>query len=154
MFTGFVGYSLLDAESKLKNREIVRGAFDVTHSATSSITAAINPDWSVGTTARYGSGAPRTPIIGGTKMTDGRFEPRYGNLMSERLPSYTRLDARVMRYIRTPSALVTTFAEVLNVTNRGNVTAFTYDPTYTSRQAVHTFFAKRTIVVGAELMFR
>ena len=154
MFTGFVGYSLLDAESRLKNGETVRGAFDVTHSATSSITAAINRDWSLGTTVRYGSGAPRTPIVGGTKMSDGRIEPDYGDLMSERLPSYARLDARVMRYIRTPAFLVTTFAEVLNVTNRANVTAFTYDPAYTSRQPVHTFFANRTIVIGAELMFR
>ena len=154
ILTGFVGYSLLDAESQLKNGQTVRGAFDVTHSATSSITAAINRDWSLGTTVRYGSGAPRTPIVGGTNASDGRIEPNYGDLMSERLPSYARLDARLMRYIRTPSVLVTTFAEVLNATNRGNVTAFTYDPTYRSREAVHTFFAKRTVVVGAELMFR
>jgi hypothetical protein len=59
-----------------------------------------------------------------------------------------------MRYVRLPSVLVTAFAEVLNVTNRPNVTTFTYDPTYTSREPVRPFFAKRTIVIGAELMFR
>jgi hypothetical protein len=74
--------------------------------------------------------------------------------MSERLPAYTRLDARVMRHIRMPGALLTTFVEVLNATNRANVATFTYDPTYTSREAVHTFFAKRTLVVGGEFMFQ
>jgi hypothetical protein len=74
--------------------------------------------------------------------------------MSERMPAYLRLDARLMRYARLPSALVTMFAELLNVTNRGNVQTWTYDPTYNSRQPVRAFFATRTIVVGAELMFR
>jgi hypothetical protein len=152
--TGFVGYSLLDAQSRLSDGKRVRSAFDVRHSATASLTAALNGNWSVGTTARYGSGAPRTPIIGGAVTVDGRIEPVYGKLMSETLPSYARLDARLMRYIRTRSFLLTIFAEVLNVTNRGNVATFTYDPTYTSREPVHTFFARRTIVLGGEIMFR
>ncbi len=118
--TGWLGYSLLDAQSELANGTQVRGAFDVTHSATASITAAVNADWSVGTTARYGTGAPRTPILGG-QLLNGRIEPVYGALMSERLPVYARLDARVMRYIRTPNFLLTTFVEMLNATNRGNV---------------------------------
>ena len=152
--TGFAGYSLLDAQSRLRDGKRVRSAFDVRHSATTSLTAALNSDWSVGTTARYGSGAPRTPIIGGAPTADGRVEPVYGKLMSETLPAYTRLDARLMRFIRTRSFLLTTFAEVLNVTDRGNVATFTYDPTYTSREPVHTFFARRTIVLGGEIMFR
>src|SRR5688572_2288727 len=152
--TGFAGYSLLDAQSRLTEGRRVRSAFDVRHSATASVTAALGTDWSVGTTARYGSGAPRTPITGGTHTIGGRIEPVYGRLMSETLPSYARLDARLMRYIRTRSFLLTTFAEVLNVTDRANVSTFTYDPTYTSREPVHTFFAKRTIVLGGEVMFR
>ena len=152
--TGFVGYSLLDATSRLHDERRVRGAFDIRHSATGSITASLNRHWSVGTTARYGSGAPRTPILGGATTADGRIEPVYGKLMSETLPAYARVDTRLMRYIRTRSFLLTTFAEILNVTDRANVAAFTYDPTYTMREPVHTFFAKRTIVIGGEVMFR
>ena len=44
--------------------------------------------------------------------------------------------------------------ELLNATNRANVSAFTYDPTVTSREPVPTFFSKRTIVMGGEFMFR
>jgi tetratricopeptide (TPR) repeat protein len=152
--TGWLGYSFLDAHSRLSDGTRVRSAFDVTHSATGSITAALSADWSVGSTMRYGTGAPRTPIVAGQRTSDGRIEPIYGPLMSERLPAYARLDARVMRYIRTPRFLLTTFVEVLNATDRRNVSTFTYDPTYTSRDAVHTFFSKRTIVAGGEFMFR
>jgi hypothetical protein len=152
--TGFIGYSLLDATSELESGEHVRGAFDITHSATGSITASLFRDWSVGSTARYGTGAPRTPIVGAQKSSDGQTLPVYGTLMSDRLPAYARIDGRLMRYIPMRAALLTTYLEVLNVTNRPNVATFTYDPSYTSREAVHTFFARRTLVIGGELMFR
>jgi hypothetical protein len=150
---GWVGYSLLGATSTLASGQHVRSSVDITHSATGSLTANIG-DWSVGSTLRYGTGAPRTPILNGQMTPDGHTEPVYGVLMSERLPAYSRIDARVMRYIRFPGVLVTSFLEVLNTTDRANVSAFTYDPTYTSREAVHTFFSRRTLVMGAELMFR
>jgi vitamin B12 transporter len=152
--TGWLGYSFLDATSTLAGGQHVRGTFDVTHSATGSVTATVAEDWTVGTTLRYGTGAPRTPILGGSVMPDGRTQPVYGRLMSERVPHYARLDARLMRYITVPGALVTSYLEVINATNRANVATFTYDPSYTSREPVHTFFAKRTLVMGAEVMFR
>ena len=152
--TGWLGYSLLDATSRLATGERVRSTFDVTHTATTSITTAVNDSWSVGSTVRYGTGAPRTPILDGQTTSDGRTQPVYGALMSERLPAYARLDARLMRYIRAPGFLLTTFVELLNATNRANVTAYAYDATYTSREAVHTFFDRRTLVVGGEFMFR
>ena len=152
--TGWLGYSLLDATSRLADGAQVRAAFDVTHSATGSVTAALSSDWSVGTTVRYGSGAPRTPITGAHPTAGARTEPTFGALMSEPLPAYARTDARVMRYFRMPTVLLTTFVEVLNVTNRANVSTYTYDPTYSSREAVRTFFSKRTFVMGGELMFR
>jgi hypothetical protein len=152
--TGFLGYSWLDASSVLADGQRVRGAFDVTHSATASITASLPGGWSVGTTARYGTGAPKTPVLGGQQMPDGRTVPVYGAIMSDRLPAYARMDARVMRHIRLPGTLLTTFLEVINVANRANVASYTYDPTYTSRETVHTFFAKRTVVMGGEFMFR
>ena len=151
--TGWVGYSLLGATSTLAGGQRVRSSFDVTHSATGSFTAN-GGDWSVGSTLRYGTGAPRTPILNGRTTPDGRTEPVYGAIMNERLPAYTRVDARLMRYLRFPGVLMTSFLEVLNATDRANVSTFTYDATYTSREAVHTFFSRRTLVMGAELMFR
>ncbi|HVF41140.1 MAG TPA: hypothetical protein VM939_14655, partial [Gemmatimonadaceae bacterium] len=71
-----------------------------------------------------------------------------------RLPAYQRLDARLMRFIRTPSFLVTTFVEVLNIADRENASTVTYDATYGNPSNVPTFFSSRTIVAGAEVHFR
>ena len=43
-------------------------------------------------------------------MPDGRIEPVYGALMSERMPDYMRLDARVMRYVRLPGVSLNGFS--------------------------------------------
>ena len=152
--TGFLGYSWLSATSRLATGETVRGSFDVTHSLTASLTRTLGDDWSVGSTLRYGTGAPRTQIVRGTTAGDGRPEPIYGPLMSERLPAYARLDTRVMRYVRLSNMLLTAYAEVLNVGGRANVSGYAYDASYATREPVHTFFASRTFVLGGELMFR
>jgi hypothetical protein len=104
----------------------------------------------VGYTLRYGTGAPLTPIVGHTSVG----EPRYGAPLSERMPAYARMDARVMRFIRIPQFLLTTFIEAINLTDRANVSTMTYDATYSRRQPIETFFATRTFVVGGELQFR
>ncbi|MFL5580406.1 MAG: hypothetical protein ACJ8AO_08530 [Gemmatimonadaceae bacterium] len=152
--TGWVGYSLLDADATLADGRRVRSPLDVTHSATASATAALGADWSVGATARYGTGAPHTPVVGGRAGDDGRLQPAYGPLMGERLPDYARLDARVMRYVRTPRWLLTGFLEAINLTGRANASAVAYDAAYRTRSLVPTFFASRTVVAGAEVRRR
>jgi hypothetical protein len=59
-----------------------------------------------------------------------------------------------MRYVRTPAFLLTTFVEVINLGDRRNVSALTWDATYETSRPVHTFFAQRTIVAGGEVQFR
>jgi hypothetical protein len=152
--TGWLGYSLLDATAELIDGREGRSSFDITHSATAAVTAALTPAWSVGTTLRYGTGAPTTPITGGTATASGRIEPVFGALMSDRLPAYGRLDVRVMRFVPMPSVLLTTFAEIINLTDRANVAAVSYDATYRTRSETPSFFATRTLVIGAELQFR
>src|SRR5205814_7315161 len=130
-----------------------RSPFDVTHSLTGSVTVHVTDDWSIGSTTRYGTGRPFTPIVGATGMP-GQPVPAYGALNSERLPEYARLDARLMRFTRRPAFLMTTFVEAINITNRHNVAGYTYDAQYSTREATHSFFATRTIVVGGEFQFR
>jgi tetratricopeptide (TPR) repeat protein len=150
--TGWIGYSLLDAHLQLVNGLKVKSPFDVTHSATASLTYTIGRDWSVGTTARYGTGAPFTPAYGVQQSNNNR--PQYGPVLSQRLPSYQRIDARLMRFIRAESFLLATFVEVINVGDRSNVSAMTYDASYRARTEVPTFFSGRTIVAGGEFLFR
>jgi tetratricopeptide (TPR) repeat protein len=152
--TGWLGYSLLDATSVLTDGRETRSSFDVTHSATASLTAALDPAWSVGTTLRYGTGAPVTPVLGRTSSASGRIEPVFGTPLSHRLPAYGRLDVRVMRFVPLPVAMLTTFAEIINITDRRNVAAVSYDASYRTRIETPSFFATRTLVMGAELQLR
>jgi hypothetical protein len=138
---GSVAYSWLDARVTLADGRVIRSAFDITHSATGTVTTAVNSDWSLGQTLRYGTGAPRT--------ANGS-----ANLMGAKLADYARLDMRVMRYIRQPKYLLTTFAELINVTNRHNVSGMTFDPSQRREVPIHSFFASRTVVVGGEFQFR
>ncbi len=151
--TGWMGYSLLDATVRLVDGETVRSSLDVTHSATASATMSLGGDWSLGSTVRYGTGAPITPVIGGEER-DGRLVPSYGDIMSDRLPAYGRFDARLTRFLRASRFLLTTYVEVLNVTDRRNVASMSYDAEYRRREPVNTFFANRTMVAGGEFQFR
>ncbi|MDB4889567.1 MAG: outer rane receptor protein [Gemmatimonadetes bacterium] len=152
--TGWLSYSLLDANVDLLDGRHANSPFDITHSVTTSATTTINANWSVGTTLRYGTGAPHTPVTGGFVGTDGRIAPVYGDVMSERLPAYVRADARLMRFIRAPGFLLTSFVEVINVGNHHNSSAVTYDASYQTRSPVYSFFASRTVVVGGEFQFQ
>jgi hypothetical protein len=154
IFSGWIGYSLLDADVRLVDGGTVRSPYDVTHSATASATASLDRNWSLGATGRYGTGAPITPVLGATQSSDGRYTPIYGATTSERLPVYARLDVRLMRFVQTPGFLLTSFVEVINLTDRANTSSVTWDARYSTRQSTHPFFASRTIVVGAEVQLR
>ena len=151
---GWVAYSLLDSKVRLADGLVARSPHDVTHSVTASTTATVNRQWSIGTTARYGTGAPVTPVTGATRSSDGQYTPIYGAVTSERLPAYARLDTRVMRFDQTSRVLLTSFLEVINVTGRTNTASVTYDATYSTRRSTHSFFASRTIVAGVEIQLR
>ena len=150
---GWLAYSLLEGRTTLADGRRVRAPLDITHTLSASGTAT-KGDWSLGATARYGTGVPTTPIIGTVNNADGFPRPVYGSPMSQRLPSYGRLDMRVMRHARTARALVSSFAEIINLTSESNVAGVTYDASYRNAAFTPTFFSKRTIVVGAEVQFR
>ncbi len=153
LLSGWLGYSLLDSDARLLDGRRVRATFDITHSLTASATASVSADWSVGSTVRYGTGAPFTPIVGALSEAE-RVTPVYGSPASVRLPAYARVDARVMRFIRMSNYLLTTFVEIINLTDRPNASGVTYDAAYTTRMPVLSFFAQRTIVAGGEFQFR
>ena len=59
----------------------------------------INDKWDVGAKWWYHSGAPYTPVTGATAdpEREGRYIPVYGDINSERMPNYHRLDLRLSR---------------------------------------------------------
>ena len=152
---GWLTYSLLDANVELENGNDARARYDVTHSITGVARLAVSDAWELGTTLRYGTGKPYTPIMGGMPSeTEGwPMEPVYGATQSDRLPDYVRLDGRITRYQSIGGKTGVFYLEMLDLNGRRNVLGYQYDATYTVRKPMESFFARRTFVLGAELNF-
>jgi hypothetical protein len=152
--TGSVGYSFLDAAVELADGRTARSPYDVTHTATGSATMRLARATTLGSTVRFGSGRPFTPIVGATGAADGRSTPVYGAPTSERLPAYARWDARLTQYLPLRRSMLVTFVEVLNLVGRENVAGYVWDADYRTRRSTATFYSDRTVMVGFELQSR
>lgn len=156
---GWLGYSLLDADLRLADGRRVRSPVDVTHSLTGVGTVALGRGLSLGATGRYGTGLPFTPVAGTTPLPGpdgdaGWVLPVWSAPLSARLPAYARLDLRLTETVATRAGLLLAYVEGVNVLNRANTSSYTYDATYRTRHAVHSFFAARTLIVGVEFQPR
>jgi outer membrane receptor protein involved in Fe transport len=102
--------------------------------------------WIVGARWRFQSGQPYTPVVGSctyavegldcTTADDERVRPIYGEINSERLPDYHRLDIRFDRdkvYDRWKFGY---FIEIVNVYARQNVNGYQYNEDYTEKEPV------------------
>ena len=87
--------------------------------------------------AWYHSGAPHSPILGGIPdpENEGAFLPVYGEVNSERLPSYFRLDLRADWTLEKWNDALLYF-EIQNATNHRNVSDYEYEADYSSREPV------------------
>jgi vitamin B12 transporter len=151
---GWVAYSLLRSRLELADGAEVPSSLDVTHSFTLVARLPLGQTWEVGATARYATGRPFTPIVGGTADdATGAPIPRYGDLHAERLPDHRRLDARLTRYLFGEGRSAVAYLEMLNLLDRRNVMNYTYGDDFTTRVPVNAFFAHRTLVLGVELQF-
>jgi hypothetical protein len=90
----------------------------------------INDSWNVGFKWKAQSGALYTPIVGLTPSTtqSGIENPVYGELNSERLPVYHRLDMRIERVGNYTWGSISLFADILNVYGQENIQGYSYAP--------------------------
>jgi vitamin B12 transporter len=152
-FVGWLTYSYLHGEVELEDGTRLPSRYDVTHSLTTVGKLSVR-EWELGLTGRYGTGRPYTPMLGVSPTAgDAPPTPLYGALHSRRLPSYFRLDGRLSRLMPLRGGLLATYVEGLNLLDRGNVMAYTYDADYADPKPVRTFFGRRTFVLGVEAQF-
>lgn len=87
--------------------------------------------------AWHHSGPPQTPVLGGEPdpTNAGGYLPLYGDINSERLPSYLRVDLRAdFRPRRWRD--VSFYMEIINATNHRNVSGYEYEHDYSSRRSI------------------
>ena len=153
--SGWVAYSLLRGRVTLEDRATVPSRTDVTHGLTAVGKLAIGQTWELGTTARFATGRPYTPVLG----ADDSMNPAsptliYGATHAERMPSYRRLDMRLTRIAMLGDRPVVSFLELLNVLDRPNVMDYTWSADGRERRPIHSFFAHRVAMLGIEVQIR
>jgi hypothetical protein len=96
----------------------------------------INTKWDIGAKWWYHSGAPYTPIIGSTEDTEreGRYRPVYGDINSERMPDYHRLDLRLSRQF---SDKTSAYVELINAYGKKNISGYEYNANYSDRDPIY-----------------
>jgi hypothetical protein len=134
-----LGYALANVTDHIDGREVPR-AMDQRHTVTGDW--AYRPSsnrWRFSVAGVWHSGWPYTPTFMTVDTLENsattfsiRAEQTLGELYSERLPGYRRIDARYTRYIDMRNGRVSLFAEVYNLfgfhNRRGYQTALTVDP--------------------------
>ena len=135
--------------------QLLPSSYDITHSLTMVSLMNLSNSWQIGLSFKTATGRPFTPITHADYDTSRSiFIPRYDHPNSQRLPSYTRLDFRLL-YLRMLFGNVFTvfFLEALNVLNIANTMDYAYSADYSERRDIRSFFSRRTIVFGTNITF-
>lgn len=133
-FSGWLSVSL--AETKRKN-DITGKEFKFEYDQPVVISLVGNykhsEKWTYGAKWSYHSGNLITPVVGTRRDAGGRLRPVYGELNSERLPAYHRLDLRAdWQYSKRASY----YFELNNAYNRNNISGYEYTADYSKRKKV------------------
>lgn len=110
--------------------------------------------WNVGAKFWVHSGALYTPVLGATPDAEieGFFNPQYGELNSERFPTYNRLDIRFDRTVENAKGRRSSFYfDVLNVLGTKNTAYYEYNADYSER--TETEQIPRIFAIGYKTTF-
>jgi hypothetical protein len=105
---------------------------DQRHVLTALGSLQLGDSWRIGARVRLASGNPITPVVGAEMVGPEEFEPIYGPELSERLPLFVQLDARVDREWVRDWGIIRAFVDVQNATARTNVEGRVYSDDYSS----------------------
>lgn len=97
----------------------------------------LNKKWAFGAKLWMHSGTPFTSVISATEDPDipGFYQPEYGKLNADRLPSYKRVDLRIDRtFKRKRDNTMVAYLDLLNVFNTKNAAGYDYNADYTEKE--------------------
>ncbi|MDE0297386.1 MAG: TonB-dependent receptor [Candidatus Poribacteria bacterium] len=142
-FFGWVSYAYVRSERRDRPGDPWRlYSFDQTHVTTLTGSYMLSRTWEVGAKWQYSTGNPYTPVIDATierHPTTGlpTYRPIYGDINSERVPPFHRLDIRVNKSFTFNNWEMGIYVELLNAYNRKNVLTVDYNYDYTEQDVVN-----------------
>ncbi len=147
---GRMAYSFIRSErTDPDSGELAPSPFDVTHTFNVVLNRGFGGWLETGVAYRAATGVPFTPVHSAAFDPErDLWQPIYGTPMSERLPTYTRLDlsATVLRSLWADN-LTVFFVSIMNSLDRSNVRGYRYSADYSERIPLKTPFP-RTIYFG------
>jgi hypothetical protein len=103
---------------------------------------------------RYATGRPFTPVSGATyDASQNVYVPSYAAPMSERLPTFHRLDFSTSYFRQiSPGLQSVVFVSLMNLLDRNNVQRYRYNADYSQRFTDPSLF-ERSVYFGATLIW-
>ena len=128
-FSGWISYSLLNAEQKLTVNDSL-GYFprntDQHHTLAAVADIDLGRAWSLTTRLSYGSGYPYTPEIAVHNAASNSWEWQLGKPNSAYLPAYRRVDLRVSKDFGLFGLSSSAFLDISNIFDFTNVQSYEY----------------------------
>jgi TonB family protein len=132
-FFGWLAYTLSRSTRKAgPDQPTTRFQYDQTHILTAIGSYRLGRGWEFGARFRIISGSLATPCLGGIQNSSaGSYSCISGEAFSQRLPMFHQLDLRLDKRWQFQDWRMSTYLDLLNVYNHGNVEALDYNYNYT-----------------------
>lgn len=132
---GYLAYTLSRSERQDRDEPWRLFDYDQTHNLSLVYSYDFGAGWSAGARFRLTSGDPETPIVGGVyDANSDLYRAVYGDINSERRPTFHQLDVRGEKKWAFEDWSLTAYLEVLNAYNAQNVEGTTYSFDYTEQE--------------------
>ncbi len=125
----WIHYARSESRHRIAGREF-SSSVDQPDAFTLQYERRIGRRWRAGAVWRYHSGWPTTPVTADEEPGETGeliLRPRLGELFSDRLPTYHRLDLRVNRVWRVGRGKLETYVNVQNAYDRKNVRGYEFE---------------------------
>jgi TonB family protein len=134
---GYVAYTLSRSERRDLDGRWRLFDQDQTHILTLAVGHELGAGWEVGARFRLVTGNPVTPVVGSVyDARSGVYVPVYGDVNSERDPTFHQLDVRVEKQFRIGQGSLAVYLDLQNAYNSENQEGVRYSYDYREQEAV------------------
>ena len=125
-FGWWINYTYATTEDLIDGRWTPRH-FDQRHTVNLDLDYSVGKHWHINVAWRFHTGWPTTPLDLAVEEDDEgelEFVPELGDLYSQRLPEYHRLDLRASREWKVGGGVLGFYVDIQNLYNRKNLAGF------------------------------